>query len=61
MGQKDVINKPATNSKDFVELHIEDLVKDCLRWREQVNRRTYLSDALPSVIHGIDSSLIAIR
>lgn len=61
MGQKDAINKPATNSKDFVELHIEDLVKDCLRWHEQVNRRTYSSDALPSVIHGIDSSLIAIR
>ncbi|WP_353431935.1 hypothetical protein [Polynucleobacter sp. MWH-UH23A] len=61
MGQKDAINKPANNSKDFVELHIEDLVKDYLRWHEQVNKRAYSSDVLPSVIHGVDSSLIAIR
>lgn len=61
MGQKDAINKLATNPQDFVELHIEDLVKGCLKWRPQVNKYTYPSDTLPSVIHSIDSSLIAIR
>lgn len=61
MGQQEAIVKLAANSEAFVELHIEDLVKDCLRWREQINRRVYPSDALPSVIHGVDSSLMTVR
>jgi hypothetical protein len=61
MGQKEAISKLSTNSKDFVELRIEDLVKDYLRWHELINKRGYPSDALPSVIHHVDSSLAAVR
>lgn len=61
MGQKSEINKLGANSDVFVELHIGDLVKDCLKWHEQVNRRTYPSDMLPSVIHKVDPCLVAVR
>jgi hypothetical protein len=61
MGQKEAISKPLGTSEVFVELHIEDLVKDRLLWQEQVGRRAYPSDALPSVIHIIGSSLIPLR
>jgi len=49
------------SSESFVELHIEDLVKDRLLWQAQVGRRAYPSDTLPSVIHILESSLTAIR
>ena len=61
MGQKNEVNKLAANTHVFVELHIEDLVKDCLTWHEQVNKRTYPSDVLPSVIHRVDPSLVGVR
>jgi hypothetical protein len=61
MGQKEAISKLKTNSTDFIELHIEDLVKDCLRWHQLANKRMYPNDALPSVIHPVDSSLTAVR
>ena len=69
MGQKEALNQSQHKSQEavqqssesFVELHIEDLVKDRLLWQAQVGRRTYPSDALPSVIHILESSLTAIR
>ena len=69
MGQKEELNQSQhkseqaaqQSSESFVELHIEDLVKDRLLWQAQVGRRAYPSDTLPSVIHILESSLIAIR
>ena len=69
MGQKEALNQLQRKSQEavqqssgsFVELHIEDLVKDRLLWQAQVGRRTYPSDSLPSVIHILESSLTAIR
>ena len=61
MGQKEAVSKTLGASEVFVELHIEDLVKDRLLWQEQVGRRAYPSDTLPSVIHIIGSSLIPLR
>jgi hypothetical protein len=69
MGQKEALNQSQhkleqaaqQSSESFVELHIEDLVKDRLLWQAQVGRRAYPSDTLPSVIHIIESSLTAIR
>ena len=61
MGQKNEINQLTANAHVFVELRIEDLVKDCLTWHEQVSRRTYPTDVLPSVIHKVDPSLVAVR
>mgnify|MGYP006290968833 FL=1 len=61
MGQKDEVTKLKANSRYFVELQIEDLVKSYLHWNEGLNKRTYPSDVLPSVIHGVDSGLVTIR
>ena len=65
MGQKEALNQAQQAGQQplesFVELHIEDLVRDRLLWQAQVGRRTYPSDALPSVIHIVESSLTAIR
>lgn len=61
MGQKEAVSKPLGASEVFVELHIEDLVKERLLWQEQVGRRSYPSGSLPSVIHIIGSSLIPLR
>jgi hypothetical protein len=61
MGQKEAISKLKTNSSDFIELHTEDLVKDCLRWHQLVNKCIYPNDVLPSVIRCVDSSLTAVR
>ena len=69
MGQKEALNQSQHKSQEavqqssgsFVELHIEDLVKDRLLWQAQVGRRAYPSDGLPSVIHILESSLTAIR
>jgi hypothetical protein len=51
MGQKDAVNKVQQTSGSFVELHIEDLVKDRLLWQAQIGRSEYPKDTLPSVIH----------
>jgi hypothetical protein len=61
MGQKEAVAKSLVTSEVFVELHIEDLVRERLLWQEQVGRRAYPSDSLPSVIHIIGSRLIALR
>lgn len=61
MGQKDVVSKVQQISGSFVELHIEDLVKDRLLWQAQIGRSEYLKDTLPSVIHILESSLTAAR
>jgi hypothetical protein len=61
MGQKEALGNSQQASESFVELHIEDLVKDRLLWQAQVGRRAYPADALPSVIHILESSLTAIR
>ena len=69
MGQKEALYQSEHRSEQaaqqssgsFVELHIEDLVKDRLLWQAQVGRRAYPSDSLPSVIHILESSLTAIR
>ena len=65
MGQKEALNQAQQAAQQplesFVELHIEDLVRDRLLWQAQVGRRTYPSDTLPSVIHIVESSLTAIR
>ena len=61
MGQKEALGNSQQASGSFVELHIEDLVKDRLLWQAQVGRRAYPSDTLPSVIHILESlSLIHI-
>ena len=61
MGQKDAVSKVQQTSGSFVELHIEDLVKDSLRWQAQIGRSEYPKDTLPSVIHILESSLTAAR
>jgi len=61
MGQKEVLNKSPVASEVFVELHIDDLVKDRLLWEEQVGRRAYPGDSMPSVIHIIGSKLSPLR
>ena len=61
MGQKDEVTKLKANSRYFVELQIEDLVKSYLHWNEGLNKRKYPSDVLPSVIHSVDSGLVTIR
>ncbi|QWD64675.1 hypothetical protein [Polynucleobacter sp. MWH-UH2A] len=61
MGQKEVAGKLPQTSESFVELHIEDLVKDRLLWQAQIGRRAYPNDNLPSVIHIVESTLTAIR
>ena len=61
MAQKEVVGKSLGASEVFIELHIEDLVKDRLLWQERVDKRAYQSDALPSVIHLGGSSLITLR
>ena len=61
VGQKEVLNKSPVSSEVFVELHIDDLVKDQLLWQEQVGRRAYPSDTMPSVIHIVGSRLSPLR
>ena len=61
MGQKEALNQSKQASGSFVELHIEDLVKDRLLWQAQVGRLAYPCDTLPSVIHIVESCLKAIR
>jgi hypothetical protein len=61
MGQKDAISKVQQTSGSFVELHIEDLVKDRLLWQAQIGRPEYPNDTLPSVIHILESSLTTAR
>jgi hypothetical protein len=61
MGQKEVLNQSPVASEVFVELHIDDLVKDRLLWQEQVGRRAYPSDTMPSVIHIVGSRLSPLR
>jgi hypothetical protein len=61
MGQKEVLNQLPVASEVFVELHIDDLVKDRLLWQEHVGRRAYPSDAMPSVIHIVGSRLSSLR
>ena len=61
MGQKDAISKVQQTSGSFVELHIEDLVKDRLLWQAQIGRPEYPKDSLPSVIHILESSLTTAR
>ena len=39
MGQKEALGNSQQASESFVELHIEDLVKDRLLWQAQVGRR----------------------
>jgi hypothetical protein len=61
MGQKEISSKTARNADVFVELHIEDLVKDRLFWQAQVESQAFSGDVMPSVIHTIESSLTALR
>jgi len=61
MGQKEVLNQSPVASEVFVELHIDDLVKDRLLWQEQVGRQAYPSDTMPSVIHIVGSRLSPLR
>jgi hypothetical protein len=61
MGQKKALSKSFGVSGVFVELHIEDLVKERLLWQEQFGRRAYPRDNLPSVIHILGSSLTPLR
>ena len=55
MGQKDAISKAQQTSGSFVELHIEDLVKDRLLCQTQIGKSEYPKDALPSVIYILES------
>ena len=57
MGQKEVFGTPKQGLKVFVELHIEDLVKDRLSWQARAGRLSHPSGILPNVIHTLESGL----
>ena len=61
MGQKEVFGTPKQGLKVFVELRIDDLVKDRLLWQAQLGKSPQPSSNLPNVIHTLESSLRTIR
>lgn len=52
MNQLKISGEGAPRSESFVELRIDDLVRESVIWPPQTNSGTELAQQLPNVIHG---------